>query len=154
MEIEGFCPLPVKPGMTVAQATEACYQSELGADTYAEEFEGWVDIEALEPGDPGRKIVCCVEDGICITVEMKYMELPITDTFYGVDLNCQPGEGWTTSLERVARALEDKGLEVVKRDSYVLLPDVFVAIEVGETIGWFDPAYWSREEFLEEAILA
>ncbi|MHC9840608.1 hypothetical protein ACQX0D_12065, partial [Corynebacterium diphtheriae] len=78
----------------------------------------------------------------------------ITDTFYGVDLNCQPGEGWMTSLERVARALEDKGLEVVKRDNYVLLPDLFVAIEAGETIGWFDPAYWSREEFLEEAILA
>ncbi|MGQ4493031.1 hypothetical protein Q5532_08245, partial [Corynebacterium diphtheriae] len=59
-----------------------------------------------------------------------------------------------TSLERVARALEDKGLKVVKRDNYVLLPDLFVAIEVGETIGWFDPTYWSREEFLEEAILA
>ena len=32
-------------------------------------------------------MLCCVEDGKCVTVEMKYMEVPITDTFYGVDLN-------------------------------------------------------------------
>ena len=75
MNIEGTCPLPVKPGMTVNQATKACYDSELAADTYEQQFEGWVDIEALEPGDPGRKIVCCVEDGKCVTVEMKYMEV-------------------------------------------------------------------------------
>ena len=74
MNIEGTCPLPVQPGMTVNQATKACYDSELGADTYEEQFEGWVDIETLEPGDPGRKIVCCVEDGKCVTVEMKYMD--------------------------------------------------------------------------------
>lgn len=45
--------------MTVNQATKACYDSELAADTYEEQFEGWVDIEALEPGDPAARL-CAV----------------------------------------------------------------------------------------------
>lgn len=154
MNLDGVCPLPVKPGVTVVQAAEGCYDSELGADTYEEQFEGWVDIESIEPGDPGRKIVCCVEDSICVTVEMKYMELPITDTFFDVHLSRRPGETTKECTDGIVKALENKGLQVEEREGYILLPDIFVAIEVDECVGWFDPKYWSREEFLEEAILA
>jgi len=154
MNIEGTCPLPVKPGMTVNQATKACYDSELAADTYEEQFEGWVDIEALEPGDPGRNIVCCVEDGKCFTVEMKYMEVPITDTFYGVDLNRRPAETAQESTERVAQELQRQGIRTEINDFLILLPDQLVALEVDEGVAWFDPEYWSLEDFLETSFLA
>ncbi|MBK4143962.1 hypothetical protein GWO60_00340 [Corynebacterium macginleyi] len=154
MNIEGTCPLPVKPGMTVTQAIKACYDSELTADTYEEQFEGWVDIETLEPGDPGRKVVCCVEDGKCVTVEMKYMEAPITDTCYGVDLNRRPAETAQESTERIAKELQSQGIRTEINDFLILLPDQLVAIEVNECVAWFDPAHWSLEDFLDTSYLA
>lgn len=154
MNIGSSCPLPVKPGMTVSQAAEACYQSELGGETYVEQFEGWVDIEALEPGDPGRKIVCCVEDGKCVTVEMKYMEVPITDTFYGIDFNFRDGETSQSGIERVAQELQRQGFRIQINEFLILLPDQFVVIDVGECIAWFDREYWSLEDFLDTFYLA
>ena len=50
-------------------------------------------------------MLCCVEDGKCVTVEMKYMEVPITDTFYGVDLNRRPAETAQKSTERVPQEI-------------------------------------------------
>ena len=47
-------------------------------------------------------MLCCVEDGKCVTVEMKYMEV---HTFYGVDLNRRPAETEQKSTERVPQEI-------------------------------------------------
>ena len=39
-------------------------------------------------------------------------------------------------------------------DFLILLPDQFVAVEIDEGVAWFDPEYWSLEDFLETSFLA
>mgnify|MGYP006967082978 FL=1 len=95
-----------------------------------------------------------MEDGKCVTVEMKYMEVPITDTFYGVDLNRHPAETAQESTERVAQELQRQGIRTETNNFLILLPDHLIAIEVNEGVAWFDPAYWSLEDFLETSFLA
>ena len=95
-----------------------------------------------------------MEDGKCVTVEMKYMEVPITDTFYGVDLNRHPAETAQESTERVAQELQRQGIRTEINDFLILLPDQLVAIETNECVAWFDPDYWSLEDFLETSYLA
>ena len=85
---------------------------------------------------------------------MKYMEASITDTFYGVDLNRRPAETAQESTERVAQELQRQGIRTEINDFLILLPDHLVAIEVDEGVAWFDPAYWSLEDFLETSFLA
>ena len=36
----------------------------------------------------------------------------------------------------------------------ILLPDHLIAIEVNEGVAWFDPDYWSLEDFLDTSFLA
>ena len=95
-----------------------------------------------------------MEDGKCVTVEMKYMEVPITDTFYGVDLNRHPAETAQESTERVAQELQRQGIRTETNNFLILLPDHLVTIEVDEGVAWFDPDYWSLEDFLETSFLA
>ena len=96
-------------------------------------------------------MLCCVEDGKCVTVEMKYMEV---HTFYGVDLNRRPAETAQESTERVAQELQRQGIRTETNNFLILLPDHLVAIEVDEGVAWFDPDYWSLEDFLETSFLA
>lgn len=42
----------------------------------------------------------------------------------------------------------------LSKDSRILLPDPLIAIEVSECVAWFDPDYWSLEDFLDTAFLA
>ena len=95
-----------------------------------------------------------MEDGKCVTVEMKYLETPITDTFYGVDLNRRPAETPQARTERVAQELQRQGIRTEINDFLILLPDHLVAIETNECVAWFDPEYWSLEDFLETSFLA
>ena len=95
-----------------------------------------------------------MEDGKCVTVEMKYMEVPIADTFYGVDLNRHPAETAQESTERVAQELQRQGIRTEINDFLILLPDQLVAIETNECVAWFDPDYWSLEDFLDTSYLA
>ena len=99
-------------------------------------------------------MLCCVEDGKCVTVEMKYMEVPIADTFYGVDINRRPAETAQKSTERVAQELQRQGIRTETNNFLILLPDHLVTIEVDEGVAWFDPDYWSLEDFLETSFLA
>ncbi|MDV2420528.1 hypothetical protein RAE03_12280, partial [Corynebacterium tuberculostearicum] len=83
-----------------------------------------------------------------------YLEVPITDTFYGVDLNRRPAETAQESTERVAQELQRQGIRTEINDFLILLPDHLVAIETNECVAWFDPEYWSLEDFLETSFLA
>lgn len=136
--------LPVTLGGTVEEVSTQCYEFEINE---FEELEGFIDIEALEPGDEGRKIVCRIEEDRCVTVTMAYLEAPIADTFLGLDLNGDSG-----AEEGFVEKLHAQGISAIAQFDGVVLPDHFMVIELGESITWWDEDYWGKDGFLEEAV--
>lgn len=144
MDLSPTFNLPVTLGGTVEEVAAQCYEAFINE---FEELEGFIDIEALEPGDEGRKIVCRIEDGRCVTVTMAYLEVPITDTFLGLDLN-----GGPDAEERFVAELKDQEIPAIAQFDGIVLPEHFMMIELNESITWWDREYWGRDGFQEEAV--
>lgn len=136
--------LPVTLGGTVEEVAAQCYESFMNE---FDELEGFIDIESLEPGDEGRKIVCRVEDGRCVTVSLLFVDFPITDTFLGLSL--ERGAG---AENQFVTKLEKQGIPGIVQFDGIVLPDHFMLIELGELITWWDEEYWGKEGFIEEAV--
>ena len=136
--------LPVTLGGPVKEVSSQCYQS--GMNEFGE-LEGYIDIEAPEPGDEGRKIFCRIENERCVTVTMRYRELPISDTFLGIDLYRE-----FSAKEQFAEKLHALGIPAIAQFDGVVLPDHFVLIELDRSITWWDEDYWGKDGFLEEAV--
>lgn len=144
MDLSPIFNLPVTLGGTVEEVAAQCYEAFINE---FEELEGFIDIGEVEPGDEGRKIVCRVEDGRCVTVTMAYLDVPITDTFLGLDLN-----GGADVEERFVEQLHAQGIPAISQFDGIVLPDHFMMIELNESITWWDKEYWGKEGFQEEAI--
>lgn len=144
MDLSPTFNLPVTLGGTVEEVAAQCYEAFINE---FEELEGFIDIEALEPGDEGRKIICRIEDGRCVTVTMAYLEVPITDTFLGLDLN-----GGPDAEERFVAELKDQEIPAIAQFDGIVLPEHFMMIELNESITWWDREYWGRDGFQEEAV--
>lgn len=78
---------------------------------------------------------------------MAYLDLPITDTFLGLGLNYGPN-----AKAQFLAGLRHQGVEVIAQSEYIILPNDFVTIELGESITWWDRAYWGTDGFRNEAI--
>ncbi|WP_342351165.1 hypothetical protein [Corynebacterium diphtheriae] len=147
MKLSPHCSLPLTLGGTTDQVASQCYEHEIIDNDFVTELEGFIDIENIEPGDEGRKMICRVENGRCVTVTMAYLDLPITDTFLGLGLNYGPN-----AKAQFLAGLRHQGVEVIAQSEYIILPNDFVTIELGESITWWDRAYWGTDGFRNEAI--
>lgn len=139
--------LPIALGTTPEQVAQGCYEYEFIEDDFGLELEGFIDIRDIEPEDEGRKVICRFEENRCVAITMAYLDVPITDTFLGLDLN-SGGE----AEQKFLAALKEKGIEAISQFDGIVLPNDFVTLELGESITWWDRDYWGRDGFIEEAV--
>lgn len=139
--------LPLGLGKSVKYNQGKFYESEINEKTFGADLEGWLDIEELEPGDDGRKIIAMIRDNKCVTIKMAYMDPP-EDTFLGLSLGIGPDE----TEEAFVAALAEQDIKAIIQYNGIVLPDHFVTIELGDSICWWDPNYWGRDGFIESAV--
>lgn len=142
MELQPTFQLPLTLGCTAEQMMADLHESEDIVDRgRCLEVEGYLDLEEFGLGDDYRKIITRVEDGRCVVITMAYMDLPVTDSFLGLDLNRGP-----TAERDFLHALHGLGINANLSQHRIILPDHFMTIELSECISWWDPSYWDKEE--------